>query len=163
MYSSPRSFSSEQGLNNILECNVQFRQIQDILFSPAINVFPVRRVSNPHFLADILKKVSTDPWKHVRGMASQKKRTLLGKIIKHLGHVDTSGSHLHLGDVCWDRCAILLDKHLSIHLKVPVIIKTTDNVSILKTITSAFTLSSLRSSLIKLVLQSATPVTWRTS
>ena len=67
MYSSPRSFPSEQGLNNIgLECNVQFRQIQDILFSPAINVFPVRRVSNPHFLADILKKVPTDPWKHVK-------------------------------------------------------------------------------------------------
>ena len=70
-------------------------------------------------------------------MASQKKRTLSGKIIKHLGHVDTGGSHLYLGDVCWDRCAILLDKHLSIHLKVPVIIKTTDNVSILKLPSSA--------------------------
>ena len=66
-----------------------------------------------------------------------KKRTLLGKIIKHLGHVDTSGSHLHLGDVCWDRCAILLYKHLSIHLKVPVTIKTPDNVSILKLPSSA--------------------------
>ena len=37
------------------------------------------------------------------------------------------------------------------------------NYPLLQTITSAFTLSSLRSSWIKLVLQSATPVTWRTS
>ena len=37
------------------------------------------------------------------------------------------------------------------------------NYPLLQTITSAFTLSSLRFSWIKLVLQSATPVTWRTS
>jgi len=54
----------------------------------AVNIFPVRSVRNPHFLANIL------------------------------GHVDTAGGHLDLRDVCRNSCAIMLHEYLPIHLVV---------------------------------------------